>query len=268
MGVWRHGKLMKKRVYRGAIVTLVGFAVVLTFIADSSLAEKPAGYVVILKNGSSIRASKPMEIQGRQVIITLLNGTVTSISIEQVDLVKTERYNQQGLGSSIKMDTLSDQGPEPTPTPRPRLGDVGRLERRPTPTAVVGVAPTPTPTPQIKLRSSPYPHSKVVEDFRRVFDEERLYLYKMSVGTASDRLHINVVTDSEREVFQAVEVVSKAYYVIHELGGDGVPEMVELQLMTTTSKPAGTFRIDPEIARLLVQNELSVEQFYVRYVIF
>jgi hypothetical protein len=221
-----------------------------------------------MKNGSTIRASKPMEIQGRQVIITLLNGTVTSIAIEQVDLVKTERYNQQGFGSSVRVEGLSDQKPEPTPTPRPRLADVGQLRRQPTPTPDKDLPPTPTPTPQIKLRTEPYPFPKVVEDFKRVFDEERLYLYKLSVGTSGDRLHINVVTDSEREVFHAVEVVSKAYFVINELDSEGVPEIVELQLMTTTSKPAGTFRIDPDIARSLVENELSVEQFYVRHVIF
>ena len=242
-------------------VVCIAIAVVLTAVAVT-------GYVVFLKNGSSIRALKPMEIQGRQVIITLLNGTETSISVEQIDLVKTERYNQQGFGSSLMMEGLSDMKSPPTPTPRPRLGEMGRLQVGKEPTPDISVPPTPTPTPPIKLRESPYPAKAITDAFSRIFDDERMYLYNMSVGTQSDRLHISVVTDSEREVFHAVEVVSKAYHLIAELGEEGVPEMIELQLVTTTSKPAGTFRIEPETAKSLVQDQMSVEQFYVRHVIF
>ena len=39
-------------------------------------------------------------------------------------------------------------------------------------------------------------------------------------------------------------------------------------MIQTTGKPAGTFRLTPDQAAELADNTMSVEQFYVNYVIF
>ena len=46
------------------------------------------------------------------------------------------------------------------------------------------------------------------------------------------------------------------------------PAAVELKMIQTTGKPAGTFRLSPELAGELADGLTSVEQFYVSYVIF
>ncbi len=236
-------------------------------IALAVVAAAANGYVVILKNGSKIRASKPLEIQGSQAIITLTNGTMTSIPLNQVDLIETERYNQLGLGDAILLEGVGDQTPRPTATPTAPLGQSARL-RDLGAMLKTRATPTPTPTPSIGLRGSPYSDSRVIEAFTNLFDQKHLYLYKTSVGTRSDIFFVQVVTDSQREVFHALKTVAEAYSLIHELEPDLTPVRLELQLVTSVNKAAGTFRIAPEQADAVASGKISPEEFYLQHVIF
>lgn len=236
-------------------------------IALAVVAAAANGYVVILKNGSKIRASKPLEIKGAQAIITLTNGTVTSIPLNQVDLIETERYNQLGLGDAILLGGVGDQTPRPTATPTAPLGSSGSL-------AGLGAmlkrqtTPTPTPTPSIGLHGAPYSDGRVIEAFTNLFDQKHLYLYKTSVGTRSDIFFVQVVTDSQREVFHALKTVAEAYSLIHELEPNLAPARLELQLVTSVNRAAGTFRIAPEQADVLASEKVSPAEFYLKHVIF
>lgn len=225
------------------------------------------GYVVILKNGSKIRTREPLQIKGRQAILTLPNGTMTSLPLDQVDLVETERYNQLGLGDAIVMEGVGVGTPAPTPTPTRPLGATGKLRD-------LGVSlgrqttPTPTPTPSIGLKAAKYPNDQVTEAFTNLFDQKHLYLYKTSVGTRPDAFFVQVITDSQREVFHALKTVAEAYALIHELEPKMSPRVLELQLVTSVNKPAGTFRITPEQANQLASGQVSPEEFYLKHVIF
>ena len=243
------------------------FAVMLVILVLVAATAAAGGYVVVLKNGSKIRAREPIQIKGHQAIVTLPNGTVTSIPLDQVDLVETERYNQLGLGDAIVMEGVGVGTPVPTPTPTPPLGATGRLRD-------LGVSlgrrttPTPTPTPSIGLKTVEYPNHRVTEAFTNLFDQKHLYLYKTSVGTRPDAFFVQVITDSQREVFHALKTVAEAYALIHELEPGIAPRVLELQLVTSVNKPAGTFRITPEQADQLAQGQISPEAFYLKHVIF
>jgi hypothetical protein len=76
------------------------------------------------------------------------------------------------------------------------------------------------------------------------------------------------VTDSEREVFNALEVVAEAYALILQIHEDLAPEAVELQMIQTSGKPAGTFRLTPELARELATGKTQTQTFYIKHVIF
>ncbi|RMF86750.1 MAG: hypothetical protein D6739_02720, partial [Nitrospirae bacterium] len=82
--------------------------------------------MVVLKNGQKIAAAEPLRIQGQLALITLPNGTVTSLPLAQVDLIATERYNQLGLGDALVLEGVGEETPAPTPTPSPSLGDIVR----------------------------------------------------------------------------------------------------------------------------------------------
>ncbi len=226
-----------------------------------------SGYVVVLKNGHRIPAKKPLEIQGKNAIITLVSGTVTSLPLAQVDLVETQRYNQLGLGSALTIEGLPDETPAPMPTPAKPLGSYATLSGA-SPELGSAETPTPTPTPGIMLRNQAYPEARVDEAFHQIFDERHLYLIHTSVGTKPNYFFVQGVTDSEREVFQTLKLTAEAYSIIHDLDPKQAPAAVELEMVTSGGKPAGTFRLSIEDARALASGSVPVEQFYVKNVLF
>lgn len=245
------------------IAFVLALAIGLATVAPAS----DIGYVVILKNGSKIRAKEEMTIKGDQAIIVLMNGTMTAIPLAQVDLVATERYNQLGLGNAILLEGVGEETPVPTPTPTPPLGKTARLHKlRP----VLGkqATPTPTPTPAIELRTVPYADKRVTTAFSNLLDKKHLYLYKTSAGTKPGYFFVQVVTDSQREVFHAIKTIAESFALIHELEPELAPKAVELQLVTSVNKSAGTFRMTPEQAEALASGKITPEQYYLKHVIF
>ena len=245
----------------------IGIATVVVVAAAAAAAA--SGYVVILKNGSKIACRDPLRIEGGNAIITLVTGTVASYPVDQVDVVETERYNQQGLGDALVIDELSLGTPIPTPTPKQSLGrfasiDAGNRD----PELASKYVPTPTPTPGIKLQPQAYHDQRVDQAFTRYFDQRNLLLYRTSAGTRPEYFFVQVVTDSQREVFEALRVVTDAFSLIHKLQPELAPAAIELQMIQTTGRAAGTFRVTPEMARTLAEKQTSIEQFYVSHVIF
>jgi hypothetical protein len=228
------------------------------------------GYVVVLKSGHKIRCREAMRIEDNNAILTLVTGTVASYPIDQVDIVETERYNQMGLGDALLIDELSMTGtPVPTPTPKLSLGQYASIDASyKNPELGSTLPPTPTPTPGIRLQTIKYHDERVDQAFSKFFDERNLYIYRTSAGTQPDYIYIQTVTDSQREVFHALEIVTEAYTLIHRLQPEIAPGAVEFQMIQTSGKPAGTFRLTPDQAAELADNKVSVEQFYVNYVIF
>ncbi|MEE4272605.1 MAG: hypothetical protein V2I67_13075 [Thermoanaerobaculales bacterium] len=243
------------------------FVVVILVIAQLASA---AGYVVILKNGHKIRCREPMQIEGDIALITLVTGTVSSYPVDQIDLIETERYNQQGLGSAVEIEELVVRDQRlATPTPRQSLGSyvsINAMEKNPE--LATTLAPTPTPTPGIRLQTYPYHDERVTRAFEKVFADEKLYLYHTSGGTHPKYFFVQAVTDTEQQVFHALESVCRAFFLIRQADPEIAPEVVELQMVQTSRKAAGTFRITPEAAEELLNGTVSVQNFYIRNVIF
>ena len=231
------------------------------------------GFVVILKSGHKIRCKEPMTIQGTNGILTLSTGAVASYPLQLIDLVETERYNQLGLGDAVMIEELTTEGEiKATPTPRTALGSVTSIDASGVASAdrALGsaVEAPPTPTPGIQLNNVKYHDERIDQAFSKVFDEKDLLIYKTSQGSTPEYFFIQTTTDSEREVFQALETVAEAYVLIHKLHEAIAPKAVELQMIQTSGKPAGTFRLTPELARELANGDTPTQTFYIKHVIF
>jgi hypothetical protein len=229
------------------------------------------GYVVILKSGHKIRCKEPMQIQGENAILTLSTGTVTSYPLQLIDLVETERYNQMGLGDALMIEELSVAGEEVvTPTPRTSLGNVTTIDAGGGSSPVLGStsAPSPTPTPGIQLQPTDYHDDRITDAFTKIFDDKELLIYRTSQGSRPEYFFVQATTDSETEVFKALETVAEAYAVISELHPDLAPQAVELKMLQTSGKPAGTFRLTPALAKELVSGKTPTKSFYIKHVIF
>jgi len=248
-------------------LSIVMCAVLIAVIATLASA---GGYVVVLKNGHKIPCREPVRIEGTNAILTLVTGMVASYPVSEVDLVETERYNQQGYGDALLLEELSVEGtPIPTPTPKRSLGQFATIDAgNRDPELGASWEPTPTPTPGIKLQTDAYHDERVDQAFQKIFDDRNLLIYRTSAGTQPSYFFVQTITDNQGEVFEALEIVSEAYALIHKLQPEIAPTAVELQMIQTSTKAAGTFRISPEMAAKLAAKEIPIEQFYVNYVIF
>ena len=229
------------------------------------------GYIVILKNGERIRCNEPLAIDGRLAIITLNTGQVTSYPIDQVDLVATERYNKLGLGNALTIDELERTDKiAPTPTPRRTLGNYATLSGTGDQMELASsdLPPTPTPTPGIKLQLNPYKDPKVSAAFIEILDKKNLYLYRTSSGSRPNYFFIQAVTDTQREVFHALKTVAEAFDMIATRRPDLAPNAIELRMVETSGRTAGTFRLTSEDAANLAGGTIPPEKFYVENVIF
>lgn len=229
------------------------------------------GYVVILKSGHKIRCKEPMRIEGPNAILTLATGTLASYPLQLVDLVETERYNQLGFGDALLIEELSVEGtPIPTPTPKTSLGQHATINGGGGVGGSLGttIEPTPVPTPGIKLQSEKYHDERVDQAFSKIFDEKELLIYTTSRGTQPDYFFVQTTTDSEKEVFDALETVAEAFVLINRIHPDISPAAVELKMVQTSGKPAGTFRLTPALAKELADGETPTQTFYIKNVIF
>jgi len=228
------------------------------------------GHVVILKNGERIRCNEPLTIDGKSAVLTLNTGQVVSLPIDQIDLIATERYNKMGLGNALTMDGLGQvEKIAPTPTPRLTLGNYATISGTGEHAELSeDTVPTPTPTPGIKLQMNPYKDPKVTNAFSEILDKKNLYLFRTSSGTQPDSLFIQAVTDTQREVFHALETVAEAFDMIATRRPDLAPTTVELRMVETSGRTAGTFRLTREDAAALAGDTIQTEKFYVENVIF
>ena len=252
-----------------ARLRVLGF-VTAVFLAVA-VAAAAQGYVVILKSGHKIRCKEPMRIEGPNAVLVLATGTLTSYPVLLVDLVETERYNQLGLGDALLIEELSVHGtPIPTPTPRTSLGQYATIDAGGEGGPALGntVEPTPAPTPGIKLQTEKYHDERIDQAFSKIFDEKELLIYTTSRGTQPDHFFVQTTTDSEREVFDALETVAEAYVLINRIHPEISPAAVELKMIQTSGKPAGTFRLTPELAKELAGGETPAQTFYIKNVIF
>jgi hypothetical protein len=83
----------------------------LAFLALLLVAPSLFGYAyaVKLKDGSLVFARVPYTVKGTRAIITLENGIVTQIPLDQVDQPGTEIYNRANLGNAIAIPTPRDR---------------------------------------------------------------------------------------------------------------------------------------------------------------
>lgn len=221
-------------------------------------------YVVKLKDGSLIFARTPYTLKGKRAIITLENGTVTQIDLDKIDVPGTEKYNRENFGNVISIDAPEEQ-PKQLPTPVPKsnrpLGDLIRPRQ-------TGLG-QPTPGPAASAGSGAAGEARGSVDpgvqaaFSRVFEETNIARYRMSTERGKTRL--SATANSEQEVFNVIAASARA---ITEAVSRGRPATVEIVMTTATGEPAGTLEMTPEQARLIASRATTVQDYFVKNVIF
>jgi hypothetical protein len=222
------------------------------------------GYVVKLKDGTIIFARTAYTVKGTKAIITLENGTVTQYDLDKVDVQGTVEYNEKYKGNVIGIDTPGETNinlPQATPVPAKRLGDLIR-ERK--------AQIKPLPTPNGPAGSDPATASQtwgtvdtpIQAAFSKFFDGAGITQYRLT--NYRGKLRLLTTANSEEAVFNGLSAAARAIADLTAKGHD-----ISLEVIVTTSggESGGTFQLTPEQARLLVNGQITVADFFVKNVI-
>jgi hypothetical protein len=227
-------------------------------------------YTVMLKDGSHIIAVEPFEVQGESALVTLQSGAQTLIPMSEIDLKKTEKYNEKNYGTALVVDAkgvrpLDDVEPTPRQSSladllKDRQLNVGRdevVELRRTASGHVDLA---------GVRRHDLEASALKEDLERFFRREGQRSVAIYTGTQPGRVFLDVTTDTEGAVFRALEMCARSLLAMRQRHGN--LEALEVLLRTSSRSRAGQFLLDPENSTALTKGRLSTHDFFVRYVQF
>jgi hypothetical protein len=238
----------------------------LAFLMVLLLAPALLAYVVKLKDGSLVFARAPYAVKGTRAIITLENGTVTQIELDKIDVPGTEKYNRENFGNVIALDTPQEKTFQlPTPAARSKnpLQDLIRQRRghldRPTP----GPAGSASVPGAAASDASQAVDSVVQTSFAQVFEGTGISQYRVTNYRGKTRLL--ATANSEQAVFSTLSACARAITGAAEHGRSG---SVEIVLTTASGDPAGTFEMTAAQAKLLVDRGITVQDYFIKNVIF
>jgi hypothetical protein len=252
----------------------------LALVASAALAA--SGYIVYLKDGSTVAAKEKYKVdkQGR-AIITLLNGTQTFIPLAQVDVAKTDQMNRDGYGSAVVIPgSPQDVTPAPAQPQKDRtLADLIK-SREAAPRELPGSRrekATPTPGRLMKTKAGyndlstlppkPYPHAEIATELQQFFRGQGLEEVEIYEGTQSDRPLLEITTNSEGSVFKALSTAANALLHVRDLYPNKV-EALELLMTMPNRERAGQFVLTPDQASELAAKTVDIASFFVHNVQF
>jgi hypothetical protein len=263
---------------RLAILALLGLLMVLL----TSTAFAASGYIVYLKDGSTITAKEKYKVdkQGR-AIITLLNGTQSFIPLMQVDVARTDQMNREGYGSAVVIPGApQDVTPVPGQPQKDRtLADLIK-SREAAPRDLPGSRrekSTPAGGRLMKTRGGfndlatlppkPYPHAEIATELQQLFRGQGFEEVEIYEGTQGDRPMLEITTNSEGSVFKALGTAANALLRVRDLYPNTVGAL-ELLMTTPTRERAGQFVLTPDQASELAAKTVDVASFFVHNVQF
>ncbi len=216
-------------------------------------------YVVKLKDGSLVFARTKYTVKGTRAIITLENGTITAIPLDQVDVDGSEKYNQENFGNVVAIDTPEGRKPTPVGAPpsspriqdyiknnKPRMGLPSRDDK-------AGSEASGSSFQQVD--------SNLQSAFSKIFDGAGISQYKLTNFRGKTRLL--VTANTEEAVFNALSAAARA---LSDPSSRGALTTIEVVMTSSSGEPAGTLEMSPEQARLLVNGQISAAEFFVRNV--
>ena len=236
----------------------------LAILAFFLFASASLAYVVKLKDGSLVFARAPYTVKGKRAIITLENGTVTQIELDKIDVDGTVKYNKENFGNVVAIDAPEEK-PKQLPTPVPRssrpLGDLVRERQtslgRPTP------GPAASSDTGVATESQGSVDPALQAAFSRVFEETGIARYRLTSDRGKTRLA--ATANNEQEVFNVIAASARA---ITEAASRGRSVTVDLVITTAAGDPAGTLEMTPEHAKLIASRGTTIQDYFVRNVIF
>lgn len=237
--------------------TLLLFALLLCFFGGAARA-----YTVKLKDGSLIFARTKYTVKANKAIITLPNGTVTQIAFDAIDVPGTDKYNRENPGNVIALDAPQSEpgSTPPTPVPTASLQDAMRRGRN-----RVELPPSnPVTSADAGGGQSWQPVEQTLQAaFTKVFDGAGIAQYRLQNYRGATKLL--ATANTEEAVFNTLSAAARAL-ADYGAGAGGKTAAVEIALTTSSGENAGTFQMSTDQARLLVNGNIRVQDFFLKNV--
>lgn len=251
----------------------------LLLVLALSLGSVPAAlaYKVHFKNGSVIDARAKYQVRDGQAVITLPNGTVTTVPLNQVDVAKTEAANRVNYGSATVINTPNEAPPLPPAAPEGSLGRLITRQGTPPPAAptrrtreepAVAAAPgrgARTAAGHVdlgQLDAKPHPNYELSSAIQELFRARGASQLQVQTGTRADRVLLEISTNSEGSVFQALENSAGALLAMRERF-PGKIAAFEILMVTPAGERAGQFLLTPDLADALASKKVETSAFFV-----
>jgi hypothetical protein len=257
------------------------FSLALTLLALlAAPAFAASGYIVYLKDGSSVAAKEKYKLQNGRAIITLLNGTQTFVAAAQIDVARTDQANRDGYGSAV---VLPGSAQEITPLPAPprdrTLADLIKT-REAVPRELPGSRrdkDAPTAGRLLKTRAGfndlttlprkAYAHADITTELQQFFRGQGIDEVEIFEGTQGDRPLLEITTNSEGSVFKALGTAANALLHLRDTY-PGKVAAFELLMAMPSRERAGQFVLTPEEAAELAAKKVDLANFFVHNVQF
>ncbi|MEE8526731.1 MAG: hypothetical protein V3T72_22570, partial [Thermoanaerobaculia bacterium] len=260
------------------------FPALLSIVALSLLAAVPAlAYTVFLQDGTQIIVKEKYHIEGDRAILTLPSGTRAFYQAAEIDVAKTEEFNKVDYGTAKVIEgketrTLADDELlDDKVTLTDLLNRRGRTLTMPEPQRRDPDSPTPAELDDGELAASvprtkagfadlfevprdPYPKPTILSEVMRYLKGQGWDNIRLYRGTRLDRPLVEIVAASEASVFKAMKDAANSLVQIHERFPEDVGAF-ELLLVTDNQLRAGQFTLTPELANMLVTEELDPASF-------
>jgi hypothetical protein len=228
-----------------------------------AVAATANAYTVKLKDGSIIFARSKYTVRGDKAIITMPNGTVTQIALTSIDVPGTEKYNRDNPGNVIALDAPQTEpgAIRPTAVPTASLQDAirGRRTRADLPPS------NPVTAAQGGGGGSWQPLDQSLQTaFAKVFDGAGISQYRLQNFRGAMKLL--ATANTEEAVFNTLSATARAL-ADYGAGAGGRSTSIEVALTTSSGENAGTFQMTTEHARLIVNGNVRVQDYFLKNVV-
>jgi len=243
---------MRKRAHTR--LRLAALALVVFTIGSASTL---LAYTVKLKDGSIIFARSKYDVKGKKAIINLQNGTVVSYDLDQIDLPGTDQYNKDNPGNVLVIDTADSKSPvvAPTAPPASTLQDVIRRKKM--------QVEAPSARSDLKQAMQSMAVDAAIEQaFRKVLDGAGIQQYRLT--NQKGKVKFLATANTEEAVFNTLSAVARS---LADLGGRGQDVAVDIVLTTSSGDSGGNFEMNAEQARLIVNGNMPVAEYFLKHVI-
>ena len=236
--------------------------ILLALLSTFLLCSAASAYVIKLKDGSLIFAKMKYTVKGDRAIITLENGTVTAMRLDQIDVEGSDKYNAENFGNVVAIDTPDGRKPTPVPSTTgaavPRLQDYikDKHPRMGLPAAGDKTAGADGSGPSFQPVDA-----NLQTAFSKIFDGAGITQYRLT--NFRGKTGLLVTANTEEQVFNALSAAARA---LSDPASRGVPTTIKIVLTTSSGEVAGTLDMSPEQARQLVNGQISAADYFVRNV--